>query len=610
MLATWAGEAVFQRGRAYHKDGRVRNIALTSEGRLLATVDGTRKYATQLFQEEGGKLASECTCPYGPRCKHAVAVACAGLALLAAKTPIPLATTNDKRLLDIDIAISPDEKNLAKYEPTPQKLETALKKLSKEQLIALVTQAVSFAPEIIPLCLSGVESKQKDALTLVKDARKAVRKALEVPAWDDYDYHHQAYTDYEPVRKKLEVLRLSGFPGEVLELGFELIEDSQRQIEMCDDEGETQDAVARCMDIVLQALRDVDWPAHKKLLWAADAILTDEFAVCDCFWEILREKHPSEAWSAVADTLSGRVAQHSGKGFYRNSLVDMTIHALTEAGRDAEVLLLCESEAVSSGEYLRLVKLLLAKNAEQEAEEWIYKGIADTERKESHTADRLRSCLLELRKKQNNWDAVLCMQTEDFVRYASLERFKDCRCSAEKLKLWPVLRPLLMDFLIERKIPWTQDAWPCQNRGKVSASKGETHPDFNTLIDLAIDEKNPAEVLKWYDLQCKTKRGYGYSPDRVATAVQNFAPERAIALWKQLAEAQIALVKPKAYVEAASFLRKMGKLMSRHSMAEQWIVYIQSLRSEHRRRPRFIEVLDGLSFTDESRAKSDDGHSG
>jgi len=189
------------------------------------------------------------------------------------------------------------------------------------------------------------------------------------------------------------------------------------------------------------------------------------------------------------------------------------------------------------------------------------------------------------------------MLTEDFVSRASLERFKECRRSAEKLKVWPVLRPLLMDFLIEKKLPWTQDAWPCQNRGKEAPFKGEQHPDFTTLIDLAIDEKNPAEVLKWYDLQRKERRGYGYSADHVAIAVQDFAPERAIALWKQLAEAQIALVKPKAYVEAASFLRKMGKLMRKYNMATQWDAYIQSLRSEHRRRPRLVEVLDGLLST-------------
>lgn len=42
-LAAWAGEAVFQRGRAYYTSGRVRDIALASEGRVLARQDTPRK---------------------------------------------------------------------------------------------------------------------------------------------------------------------------------------------------------------------------------------------------------------------------------------------------------------------------------------------------------------------------------------------------------------------------------------------------------------------------------------------------------------------------------------------------------------------------------------
>jgi uncharacterized Zn finger protein len=105
LLAEWAGEAVFQRGHSYHKVGKVHDIALAPEGGLLATVDGTKKYATLLFQEKDGELASICTCPYGTHCKHAVALACEGLALLAAKSPIPFAAAKDKRLLDLDIKV-------------------------------------------------------------------------------------------------------------------------------------------------------------------------------------------------------------------------------------------------------------------------------------------------------------------------------------------------------------------------------------------------------------------------------------------------------------------------------------------------------------------------
>ena len=350
-LAAWAGEAVFQRGRAYHKAGKVRNLALAPDGGLLATVDGTRKYATLLFQEKDGKLASLCTCPYGPRCKHAVAIACASLALPDGAASIPLADAGDKRLLNLEIAVTPDEAAQTGCGFSPQDLEALLNTYSKERLIALVMQAASLAPD--------------------------------------------------------------------------------------------------------------------------------------------------------------------------------------------------------------------------------------------------------LRIKQQDWDSVLCMRTEDFVRRASLDQFKECRQSAEKLGVWSVLRPLLMDFLIEKKIPWTRDAWPCRNRGKAATSGEKKHPDCTTLIAIAIDEKNPAEVLKWYDLQRKTERGYGYNADRVAEAVRDHAPERAIALWKGLAEAQIALVKPSAYVEAANFLRKVGKLMRECDMTAQWDAYIQSLRNDHRRKPRLMEVLDGLSSTGE-----------
>jgi uncharacterized Zn finger protein len=591
ILAAWAGEAAFQRGRVYHKAGKVRDIALTPEGGLLATVQGSRKYATLFFQEKNGELGSLCTCPYGSSCKHAVALACAGLALFAAKTPIPFAVGNDKRLLDLEIAASPDETAPPEDSPSRQELEAALKTLSKEQLRALVMQIAGLVPEAAAMCLAPAKPRAKDALALVKEARKAIRKATQAPDWD-YDY--RGSPDYEPVRKKLEALRLSGFFTEVIELGSELLEDSMSQIEMYDDEGELHDDIALCMDIVFQALLAVDWPLSKKLLWAADAVLADGFAICECFQAILNEKHDPEAWNPVADALLQRLAQHEGKGFSRRALCELAAHALAAAGREAEIIDLHRNEALHYGEYLPLVQYLLEKNKDRETEEWIHKGIAALEQKEPYTAQQLRSCLLDLRKKQNDWDAVLCMQTEDFVRRASLKQFRECRGSAAKLGLWPVLRPLLMEFLIERKIPWTQDAWPCRNRGQASLSRGEKHPDFTTLVDLAIAEKNPAEVLKWYDLQCQTQGGYGYNADSVATAVQDFAPERAIALWKGLAEAQIALTKPSAYVEAAGFLRKMGKLMSKHNMATQWDAYIRALRHDHSRKPRLMEVLDGL----------------
>ena len=56
----------------------------------------------------------------------------------------------------------------------------------------------------------------------------------------------------------------------------------------------------------------------------------------------------------------------------------------------------------------------------------------------------------------------------------------------------------------------------------------------------------------------------------VADAVAQAYPERAAAIWQQLAEARIAQTKPAAYEEAAVFLRKLRRVWTVHGKAAEW----------------------------------------
>jgi uncharacterized Zn finger protein len=67
-----------------------------------------------------------------------------------------------------------------------------------------------------------------------------------------------------------------------------------------------------------------------------------------------------------------------------------------------------------------------------------------------------------------------------------------------------------------------------------------------------------------------------------------------VAIWKNKAERLIARVNPKAYEEAAKYLQKAGKIMSQQNKQEQWDQYLTSLRKEHFRKRRLLEILDGL----------------
>ena len=115
------------------------------------------------------------------------------------------------------------------------------------------------------------------------------------------------------------------------------------------------------------------------------------------------------------------------------------------------------------------------------------------------------------------------------------------------------------------------------------------------LIDIAILEKKPDQVLRWYDQRPKGHFwGYGVDEDAIATAVQAHAPDRAVAIWKNKAERLIAQVKPSAYQGAAKYLRKASEVMRRENKPTEWESYLKELRQHHQRKSRLIEILDGL----------------
>jgi uncharacterized Zn finger protein len=123
-------------------------------------------------------------------------------------------------------------------------------------------------------------------------------------------------------------------------------------------------------------------------------------------------------------------------------------------------------------------------------------------------------------------------------------------------------------------------------------------PMTGVLIDIAIEEKRPDDVLKWYDHK-KSKKGIywwgaGYQDDQVAEAVADHYPDRAIDIWKGIAERQIALIKPKAYEEAARYLKKVHSLFKKLKREEEWNDYLLKLRQANARKKRLIQILDRL----------------
>ena len=96
-IKDWAGATITSRGQGYQLEDRVRELAFTPFGGLVAWVRGTERYAT-IVDVENGRLISDCTCPYDGTCKHAVAVLLEYQAQISLETEIPVADEADRRL--------------------------------------------------------------------------------------------------------------------------------------------------------------------------------------------------------------------------------------------------------------------------------------------------------------------------------------------------------------------------------------------------------------------------------------------------------------------------------------------------------------------------------
>jgi uncharacterized Zn finger protein len=131
------------------------------------------------------------------------------------------------------------------------------------------------------------------------------------------------------------------------------------------------------------------------------------------------------------------------------------------------------------------------------------------------------------------------------------------------------------------------------------AAPDETGPHLDVLLDLAIEEKRPDDVLAWYDRLRTSRRspwrGYVGREEQVADAVATAHPERALALYRKRAEDLIAQTSPSAYEEAARYLRKARKVLHRLGRDAEWDRIVADIREKNARKRRLLETLDRLA---------------
>jgi uncharacterized Zn finger protein len=621
-LREWAGNTIVSRGRSYQRNSQVEGLARTLSGGVIAWVHGAKRYTTWV-DFEAGALTSACSCPYGATCKHAVAVVLEYLDHLKNDIEVPKLTGQDSRMALLEESLEEEAwdeedeggmRDAGQFAPrrpgkgAAESLRAFLKQQTKAELMVLIEDLAGRHPVVHETLEDLHDLTRGTVKRIVTAVRREIHELSAEPGWRNHWSGEGSIPDYSRVRDRLEALLAEGHADEVVALGKELLEVGNSQAEMSHGEGETAAEISSCLDVVFRALPQSSLPPAEQILWAVDAQLEDERELCygvKFFWE---QKQTTEAWNVVAEKLLERLSHfQSAEGedsfswdYRRDRLSDWAVRALENAGRHEEIIPLCEREAEKTGSYMRLVNYLKEAKRWEDAERWIHKGIKATQSRWPGIASGLRNALREMREREGDWPRVAAFRAEDFFREPTLRTFQELQKAAKRAEVGPAVRAAAMHYLETGKLPRTNPPWPLPETGVIETVEGPERkfPLTDTLIDIAIAEKRPDDVIRWYDKRKPKEIGWwerGFQDDRVAEAVADRYPDRALGIWKKLAENQIALTKPKAYGAAAGYLRKVHRVLKKLGREEEWQGYLAQLREANVRKRRLLEILDSLT---------------
>lgn len=617
-LQDWAGGKATAKGIKYQEEGRVKEIKCTFAGSLVARVEGTIEYFTEVSLKNG-KLSSICTCPVGHECKHGVAAVLEYLDLIEQGEDVPIVSEED-------ILVKRSRRGLAgagtseayEAEESSQIIREYLEKLEKPELIEILTMFAK-KDNILGRYL-------RDRQSLVSENPEGVIGGIyseldelwrELKSSDFWGYEGEEMPDFSEVQVRLESLLDSGHPDELLDIGKELM-DRYKEIEEYDEEGDIGTQISDCMDVVFRALSQSSLPAHEKMLYALELELKDDYSILNepALW---REAYTQEEWKLFAEALKVRLREAEKEteteilyesSWERDYVVDRLIDALRKAGLSEEIIPISELEAERTGNYARLVRELLDMGQKKRAEEWIYKGIKKLREYEPGTAYELLQTLIEIKEKEENWPFVAVLETEDFFRFPQLPSYIRMQKAAKKIGKWPEIRNVALQYLRSGELPAIQTKnaeelsilpgiLPKTGLLEANSLRKIKPPVLDLLIQIAIQEGDADEVVHWYEELKKSKgeaekSGRSILEEEIANAVKDKYPAIAIEIWKNIAEDLISKTKVSSYEAASMYLRKIKETLESIGMKEEWEAYLRQIREANRLKKKLLEILNRL----------------
>ncbi len=622
-LLEWAGSKTFERGRNYVS--RVAQLSRTEDDGLAAWVSGTRRYATWVSRDSDGEFDYECTCPYdwGP-CKHAVAVLFKAAEQIKKKQKIPFLDAQSDLYLTLFEGLEAWEESLEDIEDQDvsslssnldkgkNRVEQILAQKSREELLTLLVDLADRHPAVKSSIEEAEQMARGDVNKIVRSLRSEVGDLTAEPAyynpWDD----EESPPDFSHVRERLQELLKYGHAEAVIQVGEDLWKQGRELVEMSHDDGETGMEISECMDIVLKALLESHLTPPQQILWIIGKILEDDYDLLRGSEKILNNPdYTADQWRDVAVELNSRLQtlpkpkpdDYSGI-HQRREMVDWLIQAYQSGDQPEKIIPLLENEVQYCQNYTTLVDALLAAGELENARKWCVRGFNKTVKRAPGIAAELQERLREMAREEEDFRLVAAYRADDFFYRPGRQTYLDLRKASQSINKWPIIRNLVLNFLqtgVRPDLGEKRDrTWPLpepevQRPQDQSKHVPNRFPDIRLLMDIAILEERHDDVVSLYkELRKKEHWHDGSTDNSVAQAVAGSHPHVALRIWEKIVDNLIAQVKPRAYHEAAVYLRRMRAVYEQTGSIEKWRKYIHKLRVTHKAKRRLMEVLDNL----------------
>ena len=487
----------------------------------------------------------------------------------------------------------------------------------KTRLLNLLKDAAKLSSAVYDM----LESRYHTETGQVGELVAAARDEIETLGEDiDEEDRYRGTPDVDPLKARFQALVQAGCIPELLGLAEELLDLSDSLVESFDHDGEFVMDLDDCLTIVYQALGQSKLPPAEQLQWLFTLEASDPYDITTggetAFWKTER---PREGWNGMVSALLeilNASDEDAVAGDRRCSLTNHAIEAMGAAGREQEIIPLCEREAERAGDYSRLVVRLIDAQRWTDAEKWCRKGIEAGSEQIVWNSPTLRDHLRTIYGKMGEKELVAAIRAEQFFEKPGADSFEAVCGDAESAGVRPAVEAWARHYLETGRRPQPA-AGEKAATGAIGAGKSSADlppwplrdpqlpppkepvqvkaPMVRDLLEIAIREKKPDEVLKWYDHPRQSQINYFRSPDaEVAAAVGDKHPERAIAIWKRLTESALTQTGDRAYQAAADALRPLRDLLIRKDREPEWREYFSSIRLQHRRKRNLMAILDRL----------------